>query len=116
MEEGWEEVRLLSKGWKAGEELAEWWGDREQAYATKIQRARVAAEEELYEGEGQMNEAIRAADKLLHEISRLKNCTRKERCWGLAPWRGRSGEVGGEFDCGIPRGSGGVPSLPQSPP
>ena len=70
LEEGWEEVRLLSKGWKAGEELAEWWGDREQAYATKVQRARVAAEEELYRGEGQMNETTRAADKLLHEISR----------------------------------------------
>ena len=72
MEKGWEKVRLLSKGWKAWEELAEWWGDREQAYATKIQRARVATEEELYRGEGQMNGATRAAGKLLHEISRLK--------------------------------------------
>ena len=84
MEEGWEEVRLLSKGWKAGEELAEWWGDREQAYATKVQRARVAAEEELYRGEGQMNEAIRAADKLLHEISRLKNLHAKRKMLGAS--------------------------------
>ena len=71
MEKGWEEVRLQSKGWKTGNELAECWGHREQAYATKIQRARVVAVEELYGGRGQINEATRAADKLPHLISRL---------------------------------------------
>ena len=30
--------------------------------------------------------------------------------------RGRSGGVGGELGCGMQRGSGGVPFLPQSPP
>ena len=44
----------------------------------------MAAEEELYRGEGQMNEATRAADKLLHEISRLKKLHAKRKMLGAS--------------------------------
>jgi hypothetical protein len=80
-------------------------------------RARVAAEEELYRGEGQMNETIRAADKLLHEISRLKKLHAKRKMLGARVVARENFEgVVGSLAAGCREGVAASPSSPNSRP
>ena len=72
LDKAWTDTRKLASTWGCNEAMGVWWGDREDDYGAKVDRAKLGLEELLYETGTDPQKKLREARGVTAALTRLK--------------------------------------------
>ena len=72
LDKAWTDTRKLARAWGCKEAMGVWWGDREDDYGAKVDRAKLGLEEILYEAGTDSQRRLREARGVTTALERLK--------------------------------------------